>query len=282
MKSSASSIEANKGAATLRERKPPAPVASLEGLRAWRKPLKAADQLVRQLVDYIIDKKLEEGTRLPPEREMVAETGRGRSTVREALLLLQIKGVVDMRHGAAGGPVVRRPTATDLGEPLTLVLMFDGATMIDVLRARGLLEATITGMAAATITPAQLQLLEASVERQRAHIDDRFVFLDESRVFHAVINEAGLNMVTRVLLEALQNTGHMTMMAVEYSLSHRQRVIAEHEQILEALRARDSERAARIAREHVEASIRYWQEAAGPRANEPVRWGTELPHAGRR
>jgi DNA-binding FadR family transcriptional regulator len=254
-------------------------VTSLDGLPAWRKPIKAADQLVRQLIDYIIDKRLEEGARLPPEREMVAETGRGRSTVREALLLLEMKGVVEVRQGVSGGPVVRRPTAADLGEPLTLVLMFDGATMIDVMRARGLLEATITGMAAATITEDQLQQLNASIERQRQNIDNREAFLHESRVFHAVINEAGLNVVTRVLLEALQNTAHMTMIAVEYSLSHRQQVIEEHEKLLAALRARDGELATRVARAHVEGGLSYWINVAGSHAKDPIRWSTRLPDA---
>jgi len=254
-------------------------VTSLEGLPPWRKPVKAADQLVRQLIDYIIDKGLEEGARLPPEREMVAETGRGRSTVREALLLLEMKGVVEIRQGVSGGPVVRRPTAADLGEPLTLVLMFDGATLIDVMRARGLIEAMITGMAAATITEDQLQQLQASIERQRQNIDNREAFLHESRVFHAVINEAGLNVVTRVLLEALQNTAHMTMIAVEYSLSHRQRVVEEHEAMLAALRARDGELATRLARAHVEGGLGYWIKVAGSHAKDPIRWSTRLPDA---
>lgn len=255
----------------------PREVASLEGLGGRRKPVKAADQLVRQLVDYIIDSGLDEGTRLPPEREMVAETGRGRSTVREALLLLETKGVVEIRQGIAGGPVVRRPRAADLGEPLTLVLMFDRATMIDVMQARGEIESLITGLAAATIKEPQLRLLRESLERQKQHIENREIFLNESRVFHAIINEAGLNVVTRVLLEALQNTAHMTLVAVEYSLSHRQKVINEHERILEALQARDGELARKLAKEHVSSGLKYWKKMAGAQASVPIRWSTRPP-----
>jgi len=244
------------------------------------KPGKAADQLVRQLVDHIIDKGLAEGTRLPPEREMVAETGRGRSTVREALMLLETKGVVNIRQGTSGGPVVRRPRASDLGEPLTLVLMFDGASMLDVMQARGEIESQITSMAAARINGKQLRQLDASIERQKANIENRELFLNESRVFHAIINEAGLNVVTRILLEALQNTAHMTMMAIEYSLSHRQKVINEHIALVEALRARDAEGARKIARAHVNSGLKYWKKMAGTQANSPIRWSTRLPSGG--
>lgn len=260
----------------------PKVVASLEGLGARRKPIKAADQLVRQLVDYIIDERLEEGTRLPPEREMVAETGRGRSTVREALLLLETKGVVDIRQGIAGGPVVRRPRASDLGEPLTLVLMFDGASMLDVMEARGEIESMITGLAAANIKEKQLAQLAESIARQKLYIENRDIFLNESRVFHAIINEAGLNVVTRILLEALQNTTHMTMVAIEYSLSHRQKVISDHEEMFAALKARDAERARKIAKEHVASGLKYWKKMAGAQASSPIRWSTRLPSGSNR
>lgn len=255
----------------------PKVVASLERLGAPSKPIKAADQLVRQLVDYIIEERLEEGTRLPPEKEMVVETGRGRSTVREALLLLETKGVIEIRQGIAGGPVVRRPRASDLGEPLTLVLMFDGASMLDVMQARGEIESLITGMAASQIKAKQLKLLSASIERQKRYIDNRDIFLNESRVFHSIINEAGLNVVTRVLLEALQNTTHMTMVAIEYSLSNRQRVISDHEEMLEALTARDGERARKVAKKHVASGLKYWKKMAGSQASSPIRWSTRLP-----
>lgn len=260
----------------------PKVVASLGGLGARRKPVKAADQLVRQLVDYIIDERLEEGTRLPPEREMVAETGRGRSTVREALLLLETKGVIDIRQGIAGGPVVRRPRASDLGEPLTLVLMFDGASMLDVMEARGEIESLITCMAAAKINKKQLALLAESLARQKLYIENREIFLNESRIFHSIINEAGLNVVTRVLLEALQNTTHMTMVAMEYSLSHRQKVISEHDAMFAALSARDGERARMIAKEHVASGLKYWKKMAGGQASSAIRWSTRLPASGDR
>lgn len=250
---------------------------ALGALALRARPVKAADLLMRQLVDHIIENRLTEGTRLPTEAEMVAATGRARSTVREALLLLESRGVIEMRQGIAGGPVVRWPRAADLGEPLTLMLMFAGASMLDVLDARAEMESHATALAARTLTHAQLDALQASLDRQRARIENRALFLTESRVFHAIINEAGGNVVTRVLLEGLQNTLHMTTMAIEYSLSHRQTVIDDHQAILDALRARDAEGARRIAREHVTSSARYWKKVAGAQSGRPVRWSSPLP-----
>ena len=252
-------------------------VASLGALGLRPKPVKAADQLMRQLVDHIIEEKLPEGTRLPPEGEMVAGTGRGRSTVREALLLLESKGVVEVRQGVAGGPVVRRPRAADLGELLTLVLMFEGASMLDVLEARADMEAHSTAQAASRLSAAELEALQQAVDRQRANIENRQLFLTESRTYHANINEAGGNLVTRVLLEALQNTTHMNSVAIEYSLSHRQTVVNDHQAILDALRAGDAERARELAYRHVTSSARYWKKVAGAQASRPVRWSTPLP-----
>ena len=80
---------------------------------AARKPAKAAEQLADEILDYIVDHALAPGTRLAPERQMLVDTGRARGTLREALRLLESRGVVEVRQGAAGGPFVRKPQPAD-------------------------------------------------------------------------------------------------------------------------------------------------------------------------
>jgi DNA-binding FadR family transcriptional regulator len=249
---------------------------SLRGLSVRRRPQKAGDVLARKIVDHIIDEKLEEGTRLPPERELLEETGVGRSTLREALLLLETRGVIEIRQGTAGGPIVRRPRAADLGEALTLVLMFEGASMLDVLETREEMEAMTVALAAKKLTKAQLTRLQACVDRQKEDIENRDLFLAQSRVFHSIISEAAGNVVTRIVLEALQNTTQMTTAAIEYAYTHRQQVVKEHQDLVDALRARDVQRACDLMRKHVSSSRKYWEKAAGDRAHSPVRWSTSL------
>jgi GntR family transcriptional regulator, transcriptional repressor for pyruvate dehydrogenase complex len=241
-------------------------------LQAKRKPLKAAEALARDIVDHIVERNLPEGTRLSPEREMLVETGRARSTLREALRLLETRGVIEIRQGNVGGPVVRRPRAADLGEALTLILLFEGASMLDVIEAREEMEALTVGRAAGALTPEQLDALQESIDIQLANLDDGEVFLTQSRRFHTIINEAAATPVLSVLNEALQRTTHVTIGTVEYSVRHRRSVAIAHRAILDALRASDADAARAAMRAHVRQSGTYWRRMSGALAHKPLRW----------
>ena len=228
----------------------PAPVS----LAKPRKPMKAGEALARDIVRFIIDNDLPAGTRLPVEKDMLQSTGRARSTLREALRHLESRGVISIRQGITGGPVVRRPRSSDLAEILTLILHLQGASLLDVIFAREEMEALTVMRAAGRLGASELDALEQSIEVQLAHLDDREVFLRESRRFHASINAAADAPVLKVLNEALQATTHVAIGDVHFDTGHRRRVALAHRRILAGLRAGDARAAADAMREHVRES----------------------------
>ena len=227
-----------------------------------RKPAKAAEQLADEILGYIVDRGLEPGTRLAPERQMLADTGRARGTLREALRLLESRGAVEVRQGAAGGAFVRKPQPADLGAAITAVLMLEGASMLDVLTAREDMEAAALARAAQRISPRDLTVMQDSVDRLREHIADRDRFLIEAGRFHGVINEAARSPVLRILNEALRAT-QMSSRS-DYSLTYRRRVADEHQEIIDALRTGNASLACDRMRTHVRTSAHSWM--ATPRA----------------
>src|SRR3954463_16835351 len=76
--------------------------------RTRRSP-KACEVIARDLANYIVDNNLPEGAKLPVEKDMLETLGVGRTTLREALRLLETRGVLVIRAGPKGGPVVRHP-----------------------------------------------------------------------------------------------------------------------------------------------------------------------------
>lgn len=243
-------------------------------LPAVNKPMKASEVLARDIVRLIIDRKLPQGTRLPVEKQMLLETGRARSTLREALRHLETRGVISIRQGVSGGPVVRRPQSRDLAEVLTLILHFQGASLLDVINAREDMESLTAARAARAITARQIKELERSIDNQLAYPEDRDVFLRESRRFHAIVNAAANIPVVKILNEALQATTHVAIGDVHFDVEHRNRVALAHRRILDALRTRDPVKAAASMRAHVCDSGRYWQKTRGRLAKERIPWMT--------
>ena len=244
----------------------------MSSLAAQHKPMKAGEALARDIVRFIVDSGLPEGTRLSVEKKMLVETGRARSTLREALRHLETRGAIRIRQGIAGGPVVRRPRASDLAEVLTLILHFQGASLLSVIAAREEMEALTVARAAKAITRRQLDELDESIRTQLAHLDDSLVFLRESRRFHTVINVAASIPVIQVLNEALQATAHYAIGEVRFNVAHRRSVAIAHQRIAGALRAGNAEAAADAMRAHVRASGKYWQKTRGRLAKERVPW----------
>jgi DNA-binding FadR family transcriptional regulator len=235
-------------------RRDPSPLA--RHVAAARKPKKAAEQLADEILDYIVDRGLTPGTRLAPERQMLADTGRARGTLREALRLLESRGVVEVRPGAAGGAFVRQPQPRDLGAAITAVLLVEGASMLDVLAAREDMEVAALRRAAQRIGPRDLAVMQDSVDRLRENIADRERFLHEAGRFHGVINEAAQSPVLRILNEALRATQMSS--ASDYSLSYRERVADEHQEIIDALAGGNAALACDRMRGHVHTSAHSW------------------------
>ena len=226
---------------------------------AVRRPMKASEQLADEILGYIVDQGLPPGTRLAPERQMLADTGRARGTLREALRLLESRGVIEVRAGAAGGAFVRKPQPADLGAAITAVLMLEGASMLDVLCAREDLEVSALMRAAPHIGPQQLAIMQDSVDHLREHIADRDRFLVEASRFHSVINDTAASPVLRILNEALRTTQMSS--TSNFSIPYRKRVADEHQHIIDALRGGNAALACERMRAHVHTSAHSWARA---------------------
>jgi DNA-binding FadR family transcriptional regulator len=240
-------------------------------MKSPRSP-KTSERVARELVNHIVDNKLVEGTKLPNEKALVEVFDVGRTTLREALRLLETRGVITIRPGPGGGPVVRRPKADDLRESLTLILQFSGASLKDVLEARTALEPMMAKLAAETLTKKQVAQLAASVQRMRDHNQDHDVFLEENKYFHTAIAEATGSSVLWVFNETLKSIADGAVVGVEYTSRRRLAVAAAHEAVVEALRNRDPEAAEAAMRKHVGEAGEFWRRHYPELVARDVRW----------
>ncbi|WP_433502905.1 FadR/GntR family transcriptional regulator [Pseudonocardia halophobica] len=244
--------------------------------------MKQSEIVARQIVAQILGDGLGEGTRLPTERAMLEEYQVGRSTLREALRLLESRGILSIRTGRDGGPVVRRPRPSDLGEAMTLILQFEGVAFSEVFAARQALEPLLAGMAAKNADQAALDALRDCVDRMASFIDESAVFHAENLRFHELIAQAAGSPVLELLSSAVEWVADgIAFGAVDAGFSQNQRQIALtwHERIFKAVAAGDAPGAEAMMEGHLQDSREAWMGRYRDVTQRPVQWTpiTEAP-----
>lgn len=239
-----------------------------------RRQLKRSEHIARLLASRIVDNHLEPGTMLPPEREMVETFGVGRTTLREALRLLETRGVITIKSGPGGGPVVRRPRASDLSEALTLILEFEQSPLRAVFEARVALEPNLARLAAARIDDERVSELQRSVDLMSGDLNNHDLFLEENQCFHSLIADVAGNAVLGVFAETLKTVADGALLGVRYTPNRRRAVAVAHQRIVDALRARDALGAEEAMTQHLDEAGRYWTRKYGHLASDPLRWSS--------
>jgi DNA-binding FadR family transcriptional regulator len=231
------------------------PLQAVEPVRLYR-------QIAGQIESLIDSGEFSAGARLPPERELATLLGVSRTSVREALISLEIAGRVEVRVGT--GVFVRGPSASRdgaLGHAASGV--DDGPGPFDLLAARALIEGEIAALAAQRIDRAAIAALRETIARMRAHGDSAGERDAADRAFHLAIAEASGN-------EALAHTvrhlwdlrrGELWTKTEEHfhTPALREKTLADHEAIVAALAAHDARGARDAMRRHLSRVAREFQ-----------------------
>src|SRR5712691_5752342 len=121
---------------------------------------KASDVLAYDLRERILRGEFPEGTALPPERELVAQTQMSRATVREALRILEVQGLVRIKTGRAGGAYVQKPGKESVADSVALAIRGRHIRMAALLETREAIEPACAQLAAKYRTDAEIERLD--------------------------------------------------------------------------------------------------------------------------
>ncbi len=218
---------------------------------------KASERLARHLATTIVEGDMAEGARLPHEGEMLAQLQVGRATLREALRLLEVWGLIVIRTGPGGGPTVRRPRSSEFAEQLALMLQFQQLTLQDVSDARLALEPMMARLAAERITPEQIADLRDSIEIMKRSYDDPTEFWAQNQRFHSGVAEAGDSRVISLVVDAVKFIADGASSGVHYEAKELEDVVRAHTKIVDLLEAGDAEGAAASMHHHLEIGRRF-------------------------
>lgn len=238
---------------------------------------KVSERIARHIATDILQRGFRPGHRLPGEKEMALQLGVGRTTLREALRLLEVQGIVTIKAGPGGGPVVQRPTSERITDHLALILQFQDATFGQVIEARAAIEVLIAEVAAPSATESDIELLQRSIDLVRSRPDDHPLFLEQNAVFHAGVAGCTRNPVFRLFVESLKSISDGTPIGVLYSRHRRLRVAQLHEDIVAGLADRDPQAARAAMQQHMSEFQRYVEKEFPELLGKPIRWPGHLP-----
>ncbi|MFB9619912.1 FCD domain-containing protein [Brooklawnia cerclae] len=208
---------------------------------------KLSDSVADKLSELITSGEFPVGTRLPAEKDLAQQFGVGRSSMREAIRVLEAAGYVQTTHGVGVFVINNRPTTISL--ELTLG---GGYTMSDLFEVRIALEGKSAELAASRLTDHHREKMVSflAAASDPGISEAEFVRLDGS--FHRQIAEASGNPLLLYMWESIAPQFEEYSLRVIGLPGRLEHAHADHLGMLEAISARDTARAARLAREHVQ------------------------------
>jgi DNA-binding FadR family transcriptional regulator len=230
-----------------------------------------SETIARDIVRRIGAEELPPGTQLPPEAKMLEEYRVGRGSLREALRILEVHGLISIKPGPRGGPTVDRVHTENFGRMATLYFQMDGVTFQDLLDARVIMEPTLAGLAARANDPELAGELTRCADGERAGGDDD-EYARDAADFHRLVAAMAGNPVMMLFGQSLTDILRDRLTPPLFPKSRRAAVVNVHGDIARAVTSGDAEKAERLMREHMSEYASYVRRRHPGLMREVVDW----------
>jgi GntR family transcriptional repressor for pyruvate dehydrogenase complex len=216
---------------------------------------KPYDVLADQLREAILRGEISEGDSLPPERELVTQTGLTRGSVREALRMLAVEGLVQTRPGRFGGNVVTLPGKESMANAIGQFVRGRKLPLRTLQETREALEPALARLAALHRSEEDLLELKSLHDDLVASVGNFQEFALANTKWHNAVARASHNELLAAVLYSISYGVTVSTMTEEYdTMDTRRQVIDIHSRIIDTIEARDADLAERRMRQHIVAT----------------------------
>jgi DNA-binding FadR family transcriptional regulator len=234
---------------------------------------KKSEVVAQAIVHDIVVRGFQPGDRLASEAEMMEQYDVGRGSLREALRVLELNGLVSLKPGPGGGPVVESVNPTVLGRMLTLYLHVEGATYRELVAARLAVEPTCAALAAATASAeAKQRLADLGTRAHELDFGDDAAYRAMSHDFHGAVASMSGNRILELLAHALMAIFDGHVARATRDIDTRAAAPDEHDAVIAAIVAGDAAAAESQMRTHMEHYAEVFGQALPELLDETVRW----------
>ncbi len=211
------------------------------------RPARIPEKLAKDLEQLLQDGVWRPGDQLPGERDLASRFGVSRSSVREALRILELHGWVDIRQG--DGTRVARPSES-FGRRLRSRL-HEEDFIAELFEVRRILEPAVAALAAERGQKQAIERLESLLIQQQAAKSDLYRFVELDMDFHKTLADMSQNAVLSEIVALLAAELRQTRMTATAKRFRPESTLSEHRQILEAIRASNPEAARQAMLAHL-------------------------------
>lgn len=220
------------------------------------RPVRSYERIVEQVEGAIAEGRLRDGDFLPSEREMMAQFSVSRSTVREAMRVLESSGLIRSRPGNPNGAEVLGFSSIALRKTVDRLVMGQRIRLADLVHFRMIMESSANMLAARLRTDEDLAAMEAALEEMRAAAADGYEAFSAADVrFHGLVAKVSTNALIEVFNEVVQDVVleliASKIAAAQEGADMMELSLRHHADVLAAIREGDAHRAGRIARENL-------------------------------
>jgi GntR family transcriptional repressor for pyruvate dehydrogenase complex len=228
----------------------------IDSYRPVKRQEKLSVQVVEQIIDLIVEGKLKDGDRIPPEREMCETFGVSRTVIREAVSVLEAKGLLESQTGS--GTYVRAIQSEDVANSLGLYISTQShsVSMLHLLEVRRIYETQIAQLAAERASKEDIAELEAILSSMCNLVDDPAAFAEKDLEFHVCLARASGNPLFEMILEPLTGIMLQFIFVGSNLPNTAEEACAHHRAVLDAVKAGDAKRATEAMADHLQQTER--------------------------
>ncbi len=210
------------------------------------------EQIAEHLLAEISERRLKPGDSLPTERELTESFRVGRSSVREALRMLESRGVIRPAGKPAGkGAFEVAEYANPLSRSLHFLVTLEEASLLDLFEVRKILEVEAAGLAASRRTDQDLTRMSGAIDEMTDGLSSQERYIAADLQFHLAVAGATRNRIYLRMMHAIRDSLHRALASIYQIPGSPQRSIAQHRAILEAVARGDADAARERMREHL-------------------------------
>jgi GntR family transcriptional repressor for pyruvate dehydrogenase complex len=204
--------------------------------------------LIQRFQEMLREGILTQGTRLPSERELAAHFNVARSSLRQALKVLEIMGIITQKVG--DGSYLNTDTSAVLAVPMEFLFLLDDTSVEELTELRLLMEPGLARLAAQRATAEDISLLRQSIKDLESSSQDRLKLVSSDLLFHRAIFQASKNRAASSLFQTIHRA-MAKMILVTSQLVELEHTLSFHKPIMRAIEQRKGDEAAALMTDHL-------------------------------